>query len=107
MKKTAKARLNLTIDPDIYAKARRVFDATDMSMSAFMEIHLAKFLQTIDPLMPLLEQAEQSVGDPADAKAAIRVWFAHSIGQPLSDTYHLSGENILEPLTTSKVPSDA
>ena len=40
MGKTTKARLNLTIDPDIYRKSRHVFQAMDMNMSAFMEIGL-------------------------------------------------------------------
>ena len=104
MGKTIKSRLNLTIDPDIYREARRIFRATDMNMSTFMEIQLAKFLQTIQPLMPLLEQVERGERDAADAKAAIRIWFAHSIGQPLSDTYKVAGENVLEPLGVSKTP---
>jgi antitoxin component of RelBE/YafQ-DinJ toxin-antitoxin module len=84
MGKTTKARLNLTIDPDIYRKSRQVFQAMDMNMSAFMEIQLAKFLQTIQPLMPLLKQVERGEMDAADAKAAIRIWFAHSIGPTVS-----------------------
>lgn len=102
MGKTTKARLNLTIDPDIYQEARRVFDAMEMNMSAFVEIQLAKFLQTIHPLMPLLEQANLGEREAADAKAAMRIWFAHSVGQPLSDTYKIAGEAVLEPLTLAK-----
>jgi antitoxin component of RelBE/YafQ-DinJ toxin-antitoxin module len=102
MGKTTKARINLTIDPDIYSEARRVFTAMDMNMSAFVEIQLAKFLQTIQPLMPLLDQADQGEREAADAKAAMRIWFAHSIGQPLSDTYKVAGEAVLDPLTLPK-----
>ncbi|WP_027482057.1 type II toxin-antitoxin system CcdA family antitoxin [Deinococcus pimensis] len=98
MGKTTKARVNLTIDPDIYREVRRVFDAMDMNMSAFVEIQLARFLQTVQPLMPLLEQAEQGERDLTDAKAAMRVWFAHSIGQSLSDQYKVAGEDVLAPL---------
>ncbi|MBB5365881.1 type II toxin-antitoxin system CcdA family antitoxin [Deinococcus humi] len=90
MKKTTKARLNLTIDPDIYRETRRIFGAMDMNMSAFVEIQLAKFLQTIEPLVPLLEQVERGERDAADAKAAMRIWFAHSLGQPLSDLYRVA-----------------
>ncbi len=102
MGKTIKARVNLTVDPDIYRKARHVFDAMDMNMSAFMEIQLAKFLQNIEPIVPLLEQAERGELDAADAKAAMRVWFAHSIGQTLSDSYQVAGEHMFKPLDLKK-----
>jgi antitoxin component of RelBE/YafQ-DinJ toxin-antitoxin module len=102
MGKTTKARLNLTIDPDIHRQARRVFDAMEMNMSAFVEIQLAKFLQTVQPLTPLLEQVAAGERDAADAKAAIRIWFAHSVGQPLSDAYGIAGEAALDPLSLPK-----
>ncbi|MFC4454383.1 hypothetical protein [Deinococcus sonorensis] len=101
MGKTTKARLNLTIDPDIYREARRVFTAMDMNMSAFVEIQLARFMQTVAPLMPLLEEVERGERDAADAKAAMRIWFAHSVGQPLSDQYRVAGEDVLQPLRPS------
>lgn len=104
MPKATKTRLNLTIDPDIHREARRVFGAMDMNMSAFVEIQLARFLQTVQPLMPLLDEVERGERDPADAKAAMRIWFAHSVGQPLSDTYRVAGDDVLEPLTTSPKP---
>ncbi len=90
MGKTTKARLNLTIDPDIYRQTRRVFTAMDLNMSAFMEVQLAQFLQTIGPLMPLLDEVERGERDVADAKAAMRVWFAHSVGQSLAEAHHLT-----------------
>lgn len=97
MGKTTKARINLTIDPDIYRQTRRVFTTMDMNMSAFVEIQMAKFLQTVEPLMPLLEQVERGERDVADAKAAMRIWFAHDVGQGLSETYPLSGNAPSQP----------
>ncbi|MBZ9751319.1 type II toxin-antitoxin system CcdA family antitoxin [Deinococcus sp. HMF7604] len=102
MGKTTKARLNLTIDPDLYREARRVFTAMEMNMSAFVEIQLARFLQTTQPLMPLLDQAERGERDLAEAKAAMRIWFAHSIGQPLTEAYGVAGEEVLSPVRPLK-----
>lgn len=97
MGKTTKARINLTIDPDIYRQTRRVFTAMDMNMSAFVEIQMAKFLQTVEPLMPLLDQVESGNRDVADAKAAMRIWFAHDAGQRLSEAYQLTGITAIQP----------
>lgn len=84
MGKTLKARLNLTIDQDIYRDSRRVFSAMDMNMSAFMELSLSRFLETVRPLMPLLDEVERGERDPGDVKAAMRIWLAHSVGEDLS-----------------------
>lgn len=89
MGKTTKARLNLTIDPDIYRDSRRVFTAMDMNMSAFMELSLSKFLETVRPLMPLLEEVERGEREPSDVKAAMRIWLAHSVGQELSERHQV------------------
>lgn len=94
MATSTKARLNLTIDPDIYREAKRIFSATELNMSTFMEIQLAKFLQDIQPLIPLIDQVESGERNAADAKAAVRIWFAHSIGQSLSDTYKVAHANV-------------
>lgn len=104
MGKTTKARINLTIDPDIYRQTRRVFTAMDMNMSAFVEIQMAKFLQTVEPLMPLLEEVERGDRDAADAKAAMRIRFAHDVGQPLSDAYRVAGTDVFRPLKDGKKP---
>ncbi|PNY81133.1 hypothetical protein [Deinococcus koreensis] len=102
MGKTTKARLNLTIDPDIYRETRRVFTAMDMNMSAFVEISLARFLETVRPLLPLLDEAESGQRDMADAKAALRIWLAHSVGQEIAETYRVVGHAPSGVQTTSE-----
>lgn len=107
MKKTTKARVNLTVDPDIYREARRVFDTMDLNMSAFLEIQLSMFLQTVQPLMPLLEKAEQGDGNLTDVKAAMRIWFAHSVGQPVAEAYQIASADVLtSPNPTKRTEPD-
>lgn len=74
---TRKARLNLTIDPDIYRASRRVFNVMDMNMSGFIETQLALFLQMMQPFESLIEQAEAGEVDPASVKSALRAFNAH------------------------------
>lgn len=71
---STKARLNLTIDPDIYRDARRVFNALDMNMSGYVELSLALFLRAFEPLMPLLDDIEEGRADPAAVKSAMRAF---------------------------------
>lgn len=76
-----KSRANLTIDPDIYRDAQRVFKLLDMNMSGFFEQQLAVFLQTLAPLRPIMEQVELGKVDPAELKAAMRAFSASATGQ--------------------------
>ncbi|THF71671.1 hypothetical protein E7T06_01560 [Deinococcus sp. Arct2-2] len=101
MGKTTKARLNLTIDPDIYRDARRVFTAMDMNMSSFVELSLSQFMETVRPLMPLLDEVERGEREPADVKAAMRIWLAHSVGQELSERHR-----VVEPGPPQSTTSD-
>ncbi len=75
-----KARLNLTIDPDIYRDARRTFDALDMSMSSFVEGQLATFLQVFKPFEGLLDQVEAGTVDPTALKVAMRSFNSMATG---------------------------
>lgn len=85
---TKKARLNLTIDPDIYRASRRAFNVLDMNMSAFVEQQLALFLQILTPFDPVMDQVERGEVDPATLKAAIRAFNASTTG--------LIGEQLVE-----------
>lgn len=73
---TKKARLNLTIDPDIYRASRRAFNVLDMNMSAFVEQQLAVFLQVLKPFDTVMDQAERGEIDPATLKSAMRAFNA-------------------------------
>lgn len=66
-----KARLNLTIDQDLYAASKVIFPALGLNMSNFVEMQLANFLHMAEPLRELL-----STGDPAPAqvKAALHAF---------------------------------
>jgi hypothetical protein len=75
-----KARLNLTIDPDIHRDARRVFSALDMNMSGFIEGQLVTFLQMFRPFESLLDQVEAGTVDPAALKVAMRSFNAVATG---------------------------
>lgn len=77
---STKARLNLTIDPDIYRASRRVFNVLDMNMSGFVEMQLAAFLQVIKPFEAVMEQVEAGNVDPAALKAAMRAFNASATG---------------------------
>lgn len=70
--KTKKARLNLTIDPDLYREARRVFSALDFNMSAFVEMALAQLLNSMGPMLKLLE--DPNVPDEQKKLAAYMFW---------------------------------
>jgi hypothetical protein len=83
-----KARLNLTIDPDIYRSSRRVFNVLDMNMSGFIEQQLATFLQFAGPLEALLKQVEAGDVDPAAYKIAMRALTVSATG--------LVGEQLVE-----------
>jgi hypothetical protein len=83
-----KARLNLTIDPDIYRSSRRVFNALDMNMSGFIEQQLATFLQFAAPLEVLLKQTEGGEIDPGAYKIAMRALTVSATG--------LVGEQLIE-----------
>ena len=72
-----KARVNLTVDPDIYREARRVFDVMDLNMSAFLEMNLAQFLNMVRPLTPLLDDMQAGKVDPSEVKSAARAWLSH------------------------------
>lgn len=75
-----KARLNLTIDPDIYRDARRVFAALDMNMSGFVEGQLATFLHVFKPFQVVLDQVEAGEVDPAALKIAMRSFTSLTTG---------------------------
>jgi antitoxin component of RelBE/YafQ-DinJ toxin-antitoxin module len=72
-----KQRINLTVDPDIYRDAKRLFTALDMNMSQFVELNLAQFLQLTRPMIPVLEEIERGNQDPAELKTALRAFMAN------------------------------
>jgi antitoxin component of RelBE/YafQ-DinJ toxin-antitoxin module len=67
-----KARLNLTIDPEIYQAARERFPSLGMSMSGFVEMQLALFLQFTEPVKEILESPDVT---PVKVKTAVRSFF--------------------------------
>jgi hypothetical protein len=67
-----KARLNLTIDPEIYRAARLRFPALGMNMSGFVEQQLAVFLQITEPMKEILTSPDVP---PSEVKAAVRSFF--------------------------------
>jgi hypothetical protein len=70
-----KARLNLTIDPQIYQAARERFPSLGMSMSGFVEMQLALFLQFTEPVKEILQSPDAT---PAEVKTAVRSFFNSS-----------------------------
>lgn len=105
--KTKKARLNLTIDPDIYRAARRRFNVMDLNMSAFIEQQLATFLQLTEPFAPLLDDVEAGKVDPAALKSAVRSFNATGmtlIGEHLATFGQLQQE--IQEFTEGKEHTD-
>jgi hypothetical protein len=90
-----KARLNLTMDHDLYREAKRVFPVLGLNMSAFVEMNLAQFLQLTRPLLPLLDAVEAGEVDPAALKVAMRGFMSNSqvvLGEQLQTFGEVSGE---------------
>lgn len=74
---TKKARLNVTVDRQIYEQAKLRFPALGMGMSSFIEGQLALFLHATEPLKEILTAESPA---PADVKAALRAFSAHGVG---------------------------
>jgi hypothetical protein len=73
-----KRRINLSIDPAIYAAASKRFQIVDMSISAFVEAQMALFLQMTEPLTPLFDSVDKGETDPVALKAAVRAHFSRA-----------------------------
>lgn len=71
-----KQRVNLSVDPAIYAAASARFKTVDMSISAFIEAQMALFLQMTEPLTPLFESVDKGETDPVALKTAMRAMFS-------------------------------
>lgn len=105
--KTKKARVNLTLSPAVYVEARHVFDVLDLNMSAFVEASLVQFLDVMRPVMPQVEGLKAGNSDANAAKAAMRLFLAHSqakVGAQLSELGKLTSE--LAELSQEEVHTD-
>lgn len=98
-------RFNLTCDADLAREARRYFPALDLNMSAFFEHCLAQFIMTLRPFDPLLAEIEAGKADPAQLKAAMRLFMAGAnelVGSNLAEFGRITAEVNKELADTDK-----